>query len=574
MTSGRIRPRRLAAVLARSRTVVRDRKGNVAMMFGIAAIPLMLLVGIAIDFGFISQTRAQLDLAADSAALTAAQTASTTFTSAYASNPTGADALAEAAGEAAGTSWFCTQVGAITTANFPSQDMTSHTNCPANNTSALNIAVTPNGNAFSATVSYAASVPSMFQALFGMGSTPLSDTVSATITVNGYVDVTFLLDNSSSMLIASTSAGITTVQPLTANSSCWQVTSANGNGNPPTPSCTGSTSCTQGSQKVTVYASNNAYGINSLQGCQCAFACHWQSASGSATFRAAGVDTESGAANTSNSTQTYSLDYYGIARAAGVQLRFDVVQSAVETAISFMQTSEVIPNQFGASIFEFGNTLTQDWPPTNDTAAQTLVDMACLNSTASGCNGNALAAAQSISSPVVTDAANTAFPAIMASLTTTSQAELAAQGLQVAGDGSSQAKARRALIIITDGIQDWGGRAMVAGYSLGAGASSNPNGAEGPISANDCVAMKSLGYTIYVLYTTYITTPATVVLNNTALVPYVDGTTGTDYDLPTNMQDCATVPANYAQASDPADITAALQSMVNSAINSGAQLTQ
>jgi len=568
MTLELLRRRQPAAVVARSRSLWRDRKGAVAMLFGLAAIPLLLLVGLAVDFGFIAQTRAQLDLAADTAALTAAQSAGAAF---VANNPNVATPSVQ--GIAAGTAWFTAQVGTI-------PDVVKSSSNPS-----VTVNVVPSGNSFTSTVTYTANVTTIFHQFFGITSVPISNTAEATIVANAYVDVTFLLDNSSSMLIAATTGGVTQLQTATAQSSTWQLT-----GN---PGCTGSSLVTQGPYKVTVstpasatgasgsaaYPGNNDWNINGLQGCQCAFACHWQPLTGSkfttgtTTFTGKGVDTLSGAVNSSNATQTYTLDYYGIARFNGVQLRFDVVQSAVETAIGYMQSSEEIPSQFGASVFEFGNALTQDWPPTSDSATQATTDMACLQTTAAGCNGNALAAAQAISSPVTTDSANTDFPAAMSALVTQAQASLSAAGLTSAGNGSTPAKAKRSLIIITDGIQDWGGRQMVAGYSLLPGNSSNPNGAEGPISLEDCAAIKSLGYTVYVLYTTYITTPVTVVLSNTQLVNYVNGTTGTAYDLPTNLAGCASEPADYTEASNPTDIQTALQAMVKAALNSGARLS-
>jgi Flp pilus assembly protein TadG len=581
MTQDRNRSSRRAGRVARALTSMRGNKGAVAMMFGIAAIPLLLLVGLAVDFAFVSQARAQLDLAADTAALTAAKTAGQAFVANIPGAPTPISQ-----GEAAGLAWFNAQVGTIPNATV--------TGAVSGCTSDPCVVVAQSGNAFTATVSYTVQVQSMFQALFGIPFQSVSDSSAAEIVANAYVDVTFLLDNSSSMLIASTTAGVTQLQPATAGSSCFQATNGPGGflpsatGPHATPwIASGSTStyagginsttglpqtggktaisycdsgtigaytCTQGSTIISSM-SNTSYGINTLQGCQCAFACHWVAPTAGNTFTSGG--------------NTYSLDYYGIARSLGVQLRFDVVQSAVETAIQYMQTSETadnIPNQFGAAVYEFNTNFTQIWPPTGDSASQAITDMACLQTTATGCSGNALAAAQAITTPVVSDAADTNFPAAMSSLVT---------GSAAAGDGSTQAKAKKSLIIVTDGIQDWGGRSMVDNYSLSAGDGSNANGAEGPISLHDCDAIKALGYTVYVLYTTYITTPTSIVIYNESLVPYVTGSgeANTAYDLQGNLQGCASAPGNYAEASSPAAITAALQSMVQAALNSGARLT-
>jgi Flp pilus assembly protein TadG len=579
----RFPPWRPAAALSRLRALNRDRRGVIALMFGLVLIPLLLLVGLAVDFAFIAQAHAQLDQAADTAALTAAKTAGTAFTNGVSTSS------ANTQGQTAGAAWFTAQVGTV-------PDLASVTAPTVN--PAVTVSVTNSGNAFTATVSYTAEVSTIFEKLFGVSVVTISNTAAAEIVANAYVDVTFLLDNSSSMLIAATDGsgdqttnGVATLQPITAASSCFQVSKytgkLNSSGLPISPygtansynvssgNCGGiSYTCTQSAVAVSSM-SNTTYNINGLQGCQCAFACHWLAPTTGNTFQAAGVDTESGSANTAGSTQTYSLDYYGLARNAGVQLRFDVVQLAVETALNYMAepANERIANQFGAAVYEFNNSFTPVWPPTADSASQATTDMTCLTSTASGCTGNALAAAQAIATPVVSDAADTNFPAAMAALVADTTA---------AGDGSTQAKAKKSLIIVTDGIQDWGGRTMVNGYSLAAGTASNPNGAEGPISMHDCDAIKALGYTVYVLYTPYYVPPPasldTLVINNTALDSYVNGTTGTAYDLPTNLQGCSSGQGYYASASntnasDPDSIQATLQTMVQAAINSGARLT-
>ena len=49
-----------------------DLRGNVAMMFGLAAVPLMLGAGIAVDYARSTQSETQLQAAIDAAALAVA----------------------------------------------------------------------------------------------------------------------------------------------------------------------------------------------------------------------------------------------------------------------------------------------------------------------------------------------------------------------------------------------------------------------------------------------------------------------------------------------------------------------
>jgi hypothetical protein len=234
-----------------------------------------------------------------------------------------------------------------------------------------------------------------------------------------------------------------------------------------------------------------------------------------------------------------------------------VVQSAVATAIGYLAANENVPDQFGASVYAYNTGLTQVWPPAGDTAAQALKDMTCLNITKHRCNGNALAATHAITQPLSDDMADANFPAAMTALTAASSP---------AHRGGNALRARRALVIITDGIQEWGSRTLVPGYSLAA-STGTTGGAEGPISLHDCDAIKTRGYSVYVLYTTYLTSPPSLMIYNEALIPYINGSGEANpaYDLVANLQGCASSPANFAQASEPADIQSVLQSLVSAA---------
>ncbi len=465
-----------------------------ALAFGLACIPLVLLIGLAVDFGFIAQARAQLDLAADSAALTATKTAGAAFIA----NAGTTQAIAQ--GENDGTNWFIAQVGLIPNASVI----------------ATNVQVTNNGNTFNSTVTYQAEVATFFSGLFGVQFVNLTNASAAQIIANAYVDVTFLLDNSSSMLIASTLAGVSTMETVTLGAN---------------------TSLLAPNTSITslIYP----HGVGNGPPLACAFACHWDAS---------------------------SHDYYGLARNNNVQLRFDVLKTAVGQSITQMYSAEQLTNitdQFGTTIYTFnsyyGNYINQVYPlPASGAVGYDLTP-----------TGAAQTTVQNFQTPVVSDAADTPFPQAMAALTATSTA---------AGDGSSINSPRKALIIVTDGIQDWGSRAEVPGYPQTAGGTYS--GAEGPINSADCNAIKALGYAVYVIYTTYITQDASgnqlpLVIYNQFLVPYVNSVgSPASYDLAANMQACASSPANYAQASDPAAIEAAMAAMLQSVINSASRLTR
>ena len=135
-----------------------------------------------------------------------------------------------------------------------------------------------------------------------------------------------------------------------------------------------------------------------------------------------------------------------------------------------------------------------------------------------------------------------------------------AQESTAAGNGSSTASRKKALIIVTDGLVDYGSRTTPT--------------SKGPINPADCAAMKALGYNVYVLYTTYITTPANLVLpfDNIELLDFINGTKSPA--MAPSLQACASAPTNFAEASDPAAIDAAMTQMLQAALGNAGRYTQ
>jgi Flp pilus assembly protein TadG len=165
----------------------RDRRGNVALIFALSMIPCVFLVGMGLDFTSATQKRVQLNAAADAAALaavtpsmmtqstTAAQTAATNAFNAVASNMANV-----------------TSVTPTITVNDVSVTRTVSVTYTANST-----------NAF----------PNVLKLLTGTSQTnwAISGSSTSTATTAPNIDFYLLLDNSPSMNIAATSAGITTM---------------------------------------------------------------------------------------------------------------------------------------------------------------------------------------------------------------------------------------------------------------------------------------------------------------------------------------------------------------------------
>lgn len=426
---------------------LRDRSAGVALMFAVGAIPIIGTIGIAVDLGLVTQAKTQLNVASDAAALAAAKAAADAFS---AGQPNYI-----ATGQKAGVEWFKSQASSVLGPVVPAPSVT----------------VTQSGAVFSSQVTYQGAVAPYFAPIFGVSTVAVGGLSSATITTTAYVSVTFLLDDSSSMLIAATQDGVTKMNSLTPYS-------------------------TQAARNTVP---------RGLGGTQCVFACHWD-------------------ANNN--------DYYGMAIANGIQIRFDILKSATAAAINQMISQQKIDGQFSVAIDTFDRGLKVIVPDSTNLT-------------------NALSAAKIIVPPTDEYPDGTNFPAAMQQL---------AQASTAAGNGSSMASPRKALIIVTDGLADYGARSIPS--------------SRGPINPADCTAMKNLGYNVYVLYTTYVTEPQNVMLSfdNGPIADYVSGNK-TPAMVP-SLQSCASAPTNYAQASDPAAITTAMTQMLQSALGNGGRYTQ
>ncbi|MEJ0047718.1 MAG: hypothetical protein WDN04_17520 [Rhodospirillales bacterium] len=384
-------------------------------------------------------------LSADTAALSAVKVGSNEF--ANGNNGNGAGNW-QSVGIANGQQWYGAQVGAAASKNKQTNVVTytlrsgAISNYPS-------VSLNRNGVAFTSIVGYSGSAPATFSGLFGVNSFPISGSVSVTLSLNAYVNIALLLDNSSSMLIGATSTDIDTMQKITACSP-HSTNSGQGPGNwtgVVSPAlCPTTYTSTSGTPPVKNQAPKSA---------ACGFACHWSN------------DNQKLANGSPDYTQ---YDYFALARDptkgpitgyGAPTLRFDVVQTATANVIETMKTSELITNQFGLSVFEFNSSLTQVYPAAG-TEASTDLD-------------SGETAVTKIVTPVVTNNGDTDFPDAMTAL---------ANKLTKGGDGATPHDATQKLVHRHDGIQDYGSRAV--GSTLG------------PFSNSDaiaaCNAVKSMGH--------------------------------------------------------------------------------
>ena len=173
--------RLLVDAMRQVRRFRRDDGGSMAIMMGLTAVPLIFAVGAGIDYGTANMAKAKLDAVADAAALSAVDHQAITGTPAAA------------------------QTTAETTFNAEAINIP---NVILGNVSAT---VTDSTTGRTAVVNYTATKTNLFMGIFGDPTSTItgSSTAQAGLTTN--INFYLLLDNSPSMNIAATSAGIQTM---------------------------------------------------------------------------------------------------------------------------------------------------------------------------------------------------------------------------------------------------------------------------------------------------------------------------------------------------------------------------
>jgi Flp pilus assembly protein TadG len=169
----------------------RESRGNIAVIFALALLPIMSAVGCTVDYSRATQLRSKLQSAADAASV-------------------GSIARTAPAFIAAGTmtSDGSIQSGVTDAQNIFDANMTGVTGYTLNNRTPT---VTKSGSVVTSTIAFSASVPTMFMGVIGKTSITVTGTSTSTANMPQYIDFYLLLDNSPSMGVAATPADVTTM---------------------------------------------------------------------------------------------------------------------------------------------------------------------------------------------------------------------------------------------------------------------------------------------------------------------------------------------------------------------------
>lgn len=166
----------------------RSRSGNITVMFSLSMVPAVMIFGGTADYLLIVEARSQLNAAADAAALAAVGK--------------NAMSMSTSAAQSLANTVFTAQV------NTNSSGAWVKTKTPA---------VADVSSTRTSTYSYTADVPTSFLGIIGMTKVSISGSSVASASMPIYMDFYLLLDNTPSMGVAATTAGINAMVANTAD---------------------------------------------------------------------------------------------------------------------------------------------------------------------------------------------------------------------------------------------------------------------------------------------------------------------------------------------------------------------
>jgi Flp pilus assembly protein TadG len=426
--------------------LLRNRRGNISMMYALVAPALVFGAGAAIDYGRAAQIHTKLNAAADAAALAALTPAMLQQSASVA--------------QAASVSMFNGLTEGI-------PGLTAH---------ATKVTVTITVGATSLTrnvaVSYSSSVNTIFAQVLGKSALPVQGFSEASAQAPPNIDFYVLLDNSPSMALPATTDGITKMESLTKSEE--------------TGGC--AFACHQ--------AHTNANSDTAGNPC----------ADGTApTLNAPPPSTTKGSLYCDTTKHGAQIDNYQLARNNNITLRLDELNSGVSTLLQTASTtaaSTVFATRFAIysmdSLWQIGinqlMTLTSNYTSGWTTASANFGVMEMYSNNNDCANAACTSSTTTPGGDVATDYDN--------SLKTLSQAS----SIPNPGNGTNQPgdTPQEVLFIVTDGVEDemsGGNRLEQTINDLGNSAYGNSSG------TNWCTTIKNRGVKIAILYTDYLAVP-------------------------------------------------------------------
>jgi Flp pilus assembly protein TadG len=276
--------------------LVRDGKANVAVIFALAMVPTIYLLGMTLDYSQVIRKRAQLNAAADAAVIAA-------VTPTMLTQPTAAAVTA------------ATNVFNATAMGPQGNGLQGLAGTPA-----LNVSVTNSGLVRTATVSYTAASTNNFPILLGTPSWSFLGSSSASASGAPNINFYLLLDDSPSMAIAANQTDINALMAATANNQ----DAPNGCGFACHQSNVATTSSPKAEPTAAAQGGGDYLGIVNSQG------------------------------KLILNSQGLPFDNYALARSLSLTLRIDLVAQAVASLMTTAQATELKNNNtYQAAIYTF-----------------------------------------------------------------------------------------------------------------------------------------------------------------------------------------------------------------------------
>src|ERR1700751_1609874 len=172
----------------------RDQRGNIAVIFGIACIPVLSAIGCAVDYSEMERMRAKLQSAADAAAVASISQNSQGWLAASQMTSNGAVTTAQTDA----MNIFLGNINNVYNPGNPSANLFTL------NTSGTAAVVTKTGVSLTSTVTFNATVPTIFMNVVGFKSLTVAGSSSASSSLPMYLDFYVMLDVSGSMGLPST----------------------------------------------------------------------------------------------------------------------------------------------------------------------------------------------------------------------------------------------------------------------------------------------------------------------------------------------------------------------------------
>jgi Flp pilus assembly protein TadG len=535
---------RLVICFARLRTLTSDfrssKAGNTAVMFALAALPIIYAVGCVIDYTYASQIKTKLQAAADAATLATISYNSPVYTTAKGMSTNGT---------VSGGSTYLTDFFDEDTSAFSGVSVTTST-------------VSKSGQQVTATLAFSDSVPTFFMKILGYTNMSISGSSTASFTIPTYINFFLMLDVSGSMSFPSTTSEqqrLMAVNPdnlgeypggcqfachFTSQGACGQSTQGT------IPSVGSSTNPSPGGYCQGFLISRLGTSVTS-------FPTGETNSTGVSGYNPGGdyVNWSNSQVSTCSTAGTTSC----------IQLRADAVGYAVTALLSQASTTESstgVSNEFQVGLFPFIQNL-------------------CTSSAGSS-NSCSVGLTSSLTGSTITtfaqDLANlldTGVNTTLGSGGTHFENALSSMNsfITSVGTGASSSSPLPYVFIITDGSQDyqtqsggsWGSQNWTSNSTVPyANSSTNlpPNSED---TTDYCATLKNRGITVAVLYIPY----ASIVDPNTSFANNEDGyanTNVTNNTFSTGLQSCASDGFFYT-ASTPADIQSALVTMFEQAVS-------